>query len=132
MKFIQDIVKCIKIPELSIVPIIRVNILGEVKNQGSYFVTESDKLSDLIAKAGGTTTEADLSDIKIIRNNKTIEIDGEKIIEQNGRFKDIGLQSKDQIYVTKRWFTGTTSTIILTSLGILASIIVTLLYRGVL
>ncbi len=121
-----------KNPELTIMPLIRVNIFGEVKTPGFYYVTGSDKLSDLIAKAGGTTTDADLSDIAITRNGKEIEINGEKVIENGSKLEDIGLQSGDQIDVTRKWFTGTTATIIITTASIIASIIVTLIYRGIL
>jgi len=45
-----------KNPELSILPIIRINIFGEVRNPGFYYVTGIDRLSDILAKAGGTTS----------------------------------------------------------------------------
>ncbi len=124
--------KLYKNPELTVLPIIRVNIFGEVKNPGFYYVTGIDKISDLLAKAGGTTQDADLGDIRITRDNQVIKIDGEKAIEKGSKLNDIGLQSGDQIYVTKRWFTTPTSTIIITSVGIIASLIITLLYRGIL
>jgi hypothetical protein len=41
---------------------------------------------------------------------------------------DIGLQSGDQIYVTRKWFSGTTETVILSSVGIVASIILAIIY----
>lgn len=119
-------------PELTILPIIRVNVFGEVKNPGFYYVTGTDKLSDLLAKAGGTTQDADLDDINITRSGKEIEINGEKAIENGSKLNDIGLQSGDQIYVTKKWFTGTTATIIITTASILASLFITLIYRGIL
>ncbi len=124
--------KLYKNPELTVLPIIRVNVFGEVKTPGFYYVTGTDKLSDLLAKAGGTTQDADLGDINITRNGKEIEIDGNKAIEKGSKLDDIGLQSGDQIYVTKQWFTGTTATIIITGASIIASLFITLIYRGVL
>ena len=121
-----------KNPELTILPLIRVNIFGEVKTPGFYYVTGTDKLSDLIAKAGGTTTDADLSDIVITRNGKEIQIDGEKVIENGSKLDDIGLQSGDQIDVTRKWFSGTTSTIIITAVSVIASLVIALFYRGLL
>ncbi len=121
-----------KNPELTILPLIRVNIFGEVKTPGFYYVTGIDKLSDLIARAGGTTTDADLSDIVITRNGKKVQINGNKIIENGSKLDDIGLQSGDQIDVTRKWFSGTTSTIIISAVGIVASLIVALFYRGIL
>jgi len=121
-----------KNPELTILPLVKVNIFGEVKNPGFYYVTGSDKLSDLIAKAGGTTPDADLSDIHITRNGKDININGKQVIENGSKLEDIGLQSGDQIDVTRKWFTGTTATIIVTVSSIIASLIIALFYRGIL
>ena len=117
-----------KNPELTIMPIIRINVFGEVRNPGFYYVTGIDKLSDILAKAGGTTTDADLGDINITRKDKKIEINGEKAIQNGSKLDDIGLQSGDQIYVTRKWFTGTTETLILSSVGVVASIILAIIY----
>lgn len=117
-----------KNPELTILPIIRINIFGEVRNPGFYYVTGIDKLSDIIAKAGGTTVDADIGDINITRQNKEIEINGEKAIQNGSRLDDIGLQSGDQIYVSRKWFSGTTQTVILSTLGIVASIVIAIIY----
>jgi protein involved in polysaccharide export with SLBB domain len=117
-----------KNPELTILPIIRINVFGEVRNPGFYYVTGIDKLSDILAKAGGTTTDADLGDINITRKDKEIEINGEKAIQNGSKLDDIGLQSGDQIFVTRKWFTGTTETLILSSVGIVASIILAIIY----
>jgi polysaccharide export outer membrane protein len=116
-----------KNPELSILPIIRINIFGEVRNPGFYYVTGIDRLSDILAKAGGTTSDADLGDININRKNKEIQINGEKAIQNGSKLDDIGLQSGDQIFVSRKWFSGATETVILSSLGIVASIIVAII-----
>jgi protein involved in polysaccharide export with SLBB domain len=114
-------------PELTIMPIIRINVFGEVRIPGFYYVTGIDKLSDVIAKAGGTTPDADLGDIDITRHNTKIEINGEKAIQNGSKLDDIGLQSGDQIFVTRKWFSGTTQTVILSSMGIITSIIVAII-----
>jgi protein involved in polysaccharide export with SLBB domain len=116
-----------KNPELTVLPIIRVNVFGEVRIPGFYYVTGIDKLSDILAKAGGTTPDADLADINITRQNKKIEIDGEKAIQNGSKLDDIGLQSGDQIFVTRKWFSGATQTVILSSMGIVASIIIAII-----
>lgn len=115
-------------PVLSILPLLKVNILGEVRTPGFYYVTGIEKLSDLIAKAGGTTSDADLSDIYITRNDKKIEIDGQKIIETGSKINDIGLQSGDGIFITRKWFTGSTSTLIITLLTAATSIVAAVIY----
>jgi polysaccharide export outer membrane protein len=117
-----------KNPELTILAIMRINIFGEVRNPGFYYVTGTDKLSDIIAKAGGTTVDADLGDINITRQNKEIEINGEKAIQNGSKLDDIGLQSGDQIYVTRKWFSGTTQTVLLSTMGVIASVVIALIY----
>jgi len=120
--------KIYRSPVLSIMPLLKVNILGEVRTPGFYYVTGIEKLSDLIAKAGGTTQDADLSDIYITRNDKKIEIDGKKIIESGSKINDIGLQSGDGIFITRKWFTGSNSTLIITLLTATTSIIAAIIY----
>ncbi|HKI77816.1 MAG TPA: polysaccharide biosynthesis/export family protein [Ignavibacteriaceae bacterium] len=116
-------------PELTILPLIRVNIFGEVNKPGFYYATGTDKLTDLIAKAGGTTPQADIGDITITRDGREIEIDGEKIIENGNKLNDIGLQSGDQIYVTRKWFSGSTQAIVITGISTLTAILIVFLRK---
>lgn len=115
-------------PEISILPLLKVNILGEVRTPGFYFVTGIEKLSDLIAKAGGTTTDADLENIYITRDDQKIEIDGQKIIESGSKINDIGLKSGDGIYISRTWFSGNTSTIIISTIAAITTIIAAIIY----
>ena len=117
-------------PEISILPLLKVNILGEVRTPGFYYVTGIEKLSDLIAKAGGLTSDADVDDIFITRNDKKIEIDGQKIIESGSKIDDIGLQSGDAIYISRRWFSGNTSTIIISSIAAVTTLIAAIIYTN--
>ena len=116
-------------PELTILPLVRVNIFGEVNKPGYYYVTGTDKLADLIAKAGGTTPEASLGNITITRDGKELDVDGEKIIEKGNKLDDIGLQSGDQIYVGRKWFSGSTQAILIASLSTLTAILIAIIYN---
>ena len=115
-------------PELTVLPLIRVNIFGEVRNPGYYYVTGTDKLADLIAKAGGTTPEANIGNITITRDGKELDVDGEKIMENGDKLEDMGLQSGDQIYVARKWFSGSTQAILIASLSVLTAIVTALIY----
>ncbi len=94
-----------KDPQLSVNALFKVNILGEVKSPGFYYVSDYEKFTALLAYAGGTTQAADLDDIKLIRNSKQIDIDVEKIIQEGSTVSDIELQSGDQIFVPRNWWT---------------------------
>ncbi len=115
-------------PVISILPLLKVNVLGEVRTPGFYYVTGVEKLSDIIAKAGGTTPDADLGDIYITRNDRKIEIDGKKIIETGSKINDIGLQSGDGIFITRKWLSGGTSTLLITLLTAATTIIAAIIY----
>ncbi len=115
-------------PELTILPIVRVNVFGEVNKPGFYYVTGTDKLADLIAMAGGTTPDANVGNIRLTRNGKELDVDGDKIIESGSKLDDIGLQSGDQIYVARKWFTGSTQAIVIASLSIVTSIVIAIIY----
>lgn len=104
-----------KDPHLSINALFRINILGEVENPGFYFVSDSERFTAILAFAGGPTETADLSDILLVRDFESIEMDVESIIQEGRNNSDFGLQSGDQIYVPRRWWadnSGVVTTII--------------------
>lgn len=113
-----------KQPELTIQPLYRINVLGEIKKPGLYYVTGVEKLSSLLALAGGETSDADLSGLKLLRNNEEIEIKGSDVITQGGTLDDIGLRSGDRIYVPREWWVSAKNTTFIIS-GI--AVIVTLI-----
>jgi len=94
-----------KDPHLSVNALFRINILGAVETPGFYYVSDYEKFTAILAFAGGTTVGADLQDIQLIRNFEAIEIDVETIIQEGGSATDFGLQSGDQIFVPRDWWT---------------------------
>ena len=116
-------------PELTILPVYKVNIFGEVNKPGYYYVTQTDKLSDLVAMAGGPTTYADLGGITLTRNGRELDIDGEKIIEGGNKEGDIALQSGDQVYVPRKWFSGPTQAIVIATLSTLTAVFIALIIK---
>ena len=93
-----------KNPHISVNPLYRINILGEVKNPGFYYVSDSERFTAILAFAGGTTSAADLDDIKLIRNFKMIDIDVESIVQEGSTATEFGLQSGDQVFVPRSWW----------------------------
>jgi protein involved in polysaccharide export with SLBB domain len=93
-----------KDPHLSINALFRINILGEVEEPGFYYVSDYEKFTAILAFAGGTTAAADLSNIKLIRNFEEIQIDVETIIMEGSTATDFGLQSGDQVFVPRNWW----------------------------
>jgi polysaccharide export outer membrane protein len=93
-----------KNPELTILALFRINLQGEVNSPGYYFVTEEQKLTGILALAGGVTGDADLDNVYIIRNDREIELDLEVLMEGGNLISDLGLQSGDQIYIPRSFW----------------------------
>ncbi|MGH1362052.1 MAG: polysaccharide biosynthesis/export family protein [Calditrichia bacterium] len=106
-------------PELTVRALYRINVLGEIKNPGVYFVTGVEKISDLLAEAGGETRDASINKIFFIREDQKMDIDGKAILEQGKRLNDIGLRSGDQIYIPrKRWLSFRNASVLISALAL--------------
>ena len=93
-----------KNPDITVLALFRINIHGEVRNPGYYFVTQTENLTGIIALAGGYTSDADLDNMFILRNDREIELDVTSIIERGNTAADIGLQSGDQIVIPRSFW----------------------------
>lgn len=93
-----------KNPELTILSLFRINILGEVNSPGYYYVTKEEKLTGILALAGGVTGDANLDNVFIIREEEEIELDVESIMREGDTASDFGLESGDQIYVPRSFW----------------------------
>jgi protein involved in polysaccharide export with SLBB domain len=111
-------------PELTIQPLLRINILGEVRQPGFYYLTGVEKLSGLMALAGGETADADIDNIYIIRNDKELAINSDELLADGGTVGDIGLQSGDRIFVPRQWWVGArNAAVIVSGVAVLVTII---------
>lgn len=91
-------------PKITILALYKINVLGEVRTPGYYYVTEVEKLSGILAMAGGLTDRASLENITILRGDSEVELDAQSIIEQGNTAADFGLRSGDRIFVPKDWW----------------------------
>jgi len=113
-----------KNPVLTVNALFRINVLGEVTNPGFYFITEMEKFTAIIALAGGTTGNADLESIYLVRDNQEINLDVTTIIQEGSSATDFGLRSGDQIYVPRTWWADARGiTIILSAAALLVTIV---------
>ena len=113
-----------KNPELTILSLFRVNIHGEVKAPGYYYVTQEQKLTGILALAGGATGNADLDNVYIIRNDQEVELDVETLMREGDTAIDFGLLSGDQIYVPRSfWADPARFTWIFSAIAVIATVI---------
>lgn len=110
-------------PQLTIDYLLRINVLGEVRNPGFYYVTESEKFTALLALAGGTTSSAELESIYVIRGIEEIDMDVSSIINEGGSIAEFGLISGDQIFVPRTWWSDRGITIVISAAALLVTVL---------
>ncbi len=117
-----------KNPALTIQPLLKINILGEVRTPGYYYVTDIENMTGILALAGGVTGSAAAGDIYIIRGNEEILLDAYELMEANKTADDIGLKSGDRIFVPRSfWADASQYGIILSGLAVLTTLLVVVL-----
>jgi polysaccharide export outer membrane protein len=113
-----------KDPALTIQPLIRINILGEVRTPGYYYVTDIEKMTGILALAGGVTGAAATDDIYIIRNNEEILLNASDIIAKGNTVADIGLQSGDRVFIPRSfWADAGQYGLILSGIAVIATLL---------
>lgn len=119
-----------KDPALTIQPLIRINILGEVRTPGYYYVTDIEKMTGILALAGGVTGAAATDDIYIIRNDQEIQLKKSEVIEKGNTVADLGLQSGDRIFIPRSfWADAGQYGLILSGLAVLVTLVSILLRK---
>ena len=110
-------------PEIDVQLLFRINVLGEVGQPGIFYANGYESLTDLLARAGGETNDADFDGIFIIRNNVKMEINVEEIFEDGKSINDIGIRSGDKIYVPRAWWvTARDASVIISGVAVLVAI----------
>ncbi len=113
-----------KNPELSVQPLFRVSIIGEVNKPGVYYVTGFEKISDVLALAGGKTSAGNLDEIYLVRDGKKVEVDAEQIFEEGNVLADFDVRSGDKIFVPRNfWAKSNDASILVSALAVVAAII---------
>ena len=77
----------------------KVNIIGAVKNPGTYIVNPFSTASTVLAYSGGFEDYASLRSIKILRDGKEINFDLYQLLIYGNRENDLNIQQGDTILV---------------------------------
>lgn len=92
-------------PEISVQPMIRVSVLGEVRSPNVYPVDPGTSLIKLLTVAGGPTDRARLQDTRVIREGRAFKVDMDAGLRGSAAGR-IVLYSNDVVVVgRKRGFT---------------------------
>ena len=91
-------------PQVMVSPLFRVTILGAVKVPGSYSVNGTERVTDLIAMAGGLVDKAVIEKTQVTRGEEVITINVNQAIQAEKTLEEVGIQSGDIVLVPKsRW-----------------------------
>lgn len=95
----QRFARYLKEPELTLTPMFRIKVLGQVKQPGVYRTPGGLTLVDIMAMARGPLPNADLRHVKIQRGSQILEVNLEDVVERGRTAADVGLRSGDIVYV---------------------------------
>ncbi len=110
-------------PSISITPLRRVYVLGEVNRPGLHAVDPTVSLAGAVALAGGANFQGDLRRIRVIRGSEEI-LHG---IPLETALAAVDIRSGDQIFVDRRnWFERNSAVLVSSAVG-LTSIVISLL-----
>lgn len=100
-KIIRAFDRFLQEPVIDVTLLRRIQVLGAVRTPGLHPVDATMTVSDVLALAGGATTQGEPDQIQLIRNGERIAAR----LSTNTRIADSPLQSGDQIFVPERnWF----------------------------
>ncbi len=89
-------------PEVSVMPLIRVNVLGAVMRPGLYPLNPTYNVFDAIGAAGGPARDAAFEEIGLVRGGAYYVLDTRETLELGRSLAQMGIQSGDIIVVPDR------------------------------
>jgi protein involved in polysaccharide export with SLBB domain len=100
-RLVREYSRYLQQPAVEVTLLRRVQVLGAVRTPGLHPVDATMSVSDVLALAGGATTQGDPDRIDLIRGGQRIPVR----LSVGTRIVDSPIQSGDQIYVPERsWF----------------------------
>jgi polysaccharide export outer membrane protein len=102
-------------PEVAVQPLMRVSVLGEVRQPGLHPVDPGTSLLQLVTLAGGPTDQADLRHTRVIREGRAFNVDLESALRGSASGRVV-LYSNDVVVIGKRRAMTRESVLVATSL----------------
>lgn len=88
-------------PQISVQPLVRVSVLGEVRSPALYPVDPGVSLIQLLTIAGGPTPNANLRRTRVVREGRVFEVDLESALTGSAAGRVV-LYSNDVVVVPKK------------------------------
>ncbi len=90
-----------KDPIITVTPLVRVTLLGQFRQPGSYRVDPREALWSVIERAGGPGPDCDLRRLQLRRGGRTVKTGLLRSWEQGSSLAEIGVRSGDVIYAPR-------------------------------
>jgi polysaccharide biosynthesis/export protein len=94
-------------PFVSVTPLFRIAVLGEVRAPGLLSVDPTLSVLDIVALAGGTNPDANINKIRLLRQGEEMQLGLRSSRVSGQTLQEIGIRSGDQIYVPRKGITTT-------------------------
>jgi len=107
----------LKNPYITIAPKFSVSVMGYVEEPGVFAIYDSDRIIEVIARAGGFKPEASGS-ITVYRDSREIKISKNDIFEKNSALSFV--EPGDVIIAKRKLFTRSDYSIILSTLSVIS------------
>ncbi|MBI3983527.1 MAG: polysaccharide biosynthesis/export family protein [Gemmatimonadetes bacterium] len=109
-------------PFVTVTPLFRMAVLGEVARPGLYTVDPTLSVIDVVAMAGGPARNGDLNKIHLLRDGERLQVSFQRENMQGRSLQEIGVRSGDQILLARRPFTRDDLVILLQAVQISISV----------
>lgn len=112
---ITEYAKYLRNPSVEVTLLRRVRVTGAVRSPGLYTADQTMRVRDVLALAGGATSEGHMDQVRLDRGGQSTKLD----LRGSPRDNDMALRSGDQLYVPQRnwWSRNTPMVAALLSVG---------------
>ena len=103
----------------------RVSVIGQVLRPGLYPVDATQSVFDVLSQAGGPSPSADITRIRLLRNDHVIVLNAETEIETGAPMLSVLLESGDRLVVPAKritWLTWTNALTALQTIGLIIAL----------
>ena len=120
----SDYRELVRNPSITITPLRRINVLGEVRQPGIFNVDPTVSLVGAVALAGGHTPDGNLRDVRVVREGTVIR----SRPALGTSLQDLDVRSGDEIYVGRRsWLDRNSPAALAAAVSLVGSIVTTLI-----
>ena len=122
---IADYAVQLRNPSVTITPLRRIYMLGEVTKPGLYAVDPTISLAGAVALAGGATPIGDLDRLRVVRNGQVVL----SHVAVGSSLSAVDIRSEDQVFVDRRGWLDRNSAFAASAVVSAATLLISILLR---